>query len=133
MRSLVPILIAAALLSGCATISAPDAKIARVPITTEAADGLHFVGPDLRIVDGRLVLNGSVRRTSRFRPFGDQHVDVEFRDSRSTCLALRSSPLRFQRKRFGPPWPAHFSMAVEQWPEGTAMLLIRTHAGASHL
>ena len=127
-----PLLLLAALLSGCSTITAPSDAVARIPIAAEPTKGMRIENTALLVVDGKLVVDGRVRRIYRWYPVGNYHIDVEFRDAQQRQLALKSSRLLFQRTRFGPPPPAHFATAVDQWPDGTAEILVRTHTGYKH-
>lgn len=132
MKPHVLLVLSAVLLSGCATITAPRDEIARVPIVSEAGDGMRIEDAKLQVVDSRLVVSGSVHRIYRWYPVGNFHLDVDFLDARRERLAFKSSPLLFPRTRFGPSMPAQFSAPVESWPEGVTEIVVRTHAGYKH-
>ncbi len=125
-------LILTGLVAGCATITVPREAVARIPISADPGKGMRIENTALLVVDGKLVVDGRVRRIYRWYPTGNFHVDVEFLNARQQQLALKSSRLLFPPTRFGPPHAAHFSAAADPWPEGTAEILVRTHAGYKH-
>jgi hypothetical protein len=132
MKRIVAMLIAATLLGGCATTSAPRDEIAHTPVSSEAPQGMRCEDTKLIVVDGLLKVEGRVRRIYRWYPVGNFHVDVEFLDAQRERLALKSARLVFQPTRFGPPFPARFSVDVHEWPPGTTEIFVRTHARYKH-
>ena len=132
MKQHLPLLLATALLGGCATVSAPREELARIPIRTDSGKGMRIQGAELLMVDGRLVVDGRVYRTNRGYPLGNVHIDVEFFDTRHQLLALKSTGLSFLRARTGPPRPVSFSATADPWPEGTSEIRVSTHTGHHH-
>lgn len=126
------LVLAAALLTGCATVTAPRPEIVRIPITKEDSRNLRIESAQVVVADGRHVVTGRVRKLHRFIPSGGIHIDVEFLDAGSKQIALKSAGVHFQRRRFGVPPPATFWVPAEPWPEGVTATNVRLHAGATH-
>lgn len=126
------LVLAAALLTGCATVTAPRPEIVRIPITKEDSRNLRIESAQIVVADGRHVVTGRVRKLHRFLPSGGTHVDVEFFDAGFQQIALKSAGVHFQRRRIGLPPPAIFSVPAEPWPAGVAAVIVRPHAGATH-
>lgn len=121
-------------LSGCAATPSPLPKavegVALVPISSASVTVRE---PALQMNAGRLQLAGFVVKVYEAKTTENTHLDVAFLDEAGRPLFERSTtftPQRLITGRRAPNRQGHYSLPVDDLPQGTRRIEVRAHDGA---